>query len=145
MDTIVSYVEAMDSSIAQIPNPFTDCNTLEEAEKLVGFDITVPDSIDGLTERIYRSSDFGMLEILYTDNDEIKACVRKAVGNNDISGDYNVYSDIGEESIDGKNVIFKGNDGNISLAIWTDGEYTYSVSLDSGNKELMTSFVKDIK
>lgn len=145
LDTVISYVEAMGTSIAQIPNPFTDSSTLEEAEKLVGFDITVPDSIDGLTERIYRSSDFGMLEILYTNNDETKACVRKAVGTDDISGDYNVYSDITEETVDGKTVTFKGDNSNVSLAIWTDGEYTYSVSLDSGNKELMTNLVQYIK
>ena len=39
----------------QIPNPFVDCETMEEAGKLAGFSLTAPESIDGYSDRIIQA------------------------------------------------------------------------------------------
>lgn len=48
----------------------------------------------------------------------------------DISGDYTKYSDVKTEKIGDWDVTLKGNDGKVVLAVWNDGTYSYSISLD---------------
>lgn len=57
---------------------------------------------------------------------------RKAAGTEDCSGDYNVYTDVTELEANGVTVTLKGEAGQYTLAIWTDGSYSYSLSLSDG-------------
>lgn len=53
---------------------------------------------------------------------------RKAKGTEDISGDYNSYTYENTIEVFGKKVTLKGSDKDkISLAIWNDGTYAYSI------------------
>ena len=74
-------------------------------------------------------------EITYT-GDGQTAVYRKETGSSDISGDYNIYNSEIQMSINGYDVILKGNDNVYSLAIWTDGDYSYSLSFSDGKMEL---------
>ena len=47
----------------EIPNPFIDCNTLEDAAKIAGFDITVPDAIDEYTDRTIQAVDKDLIQV----------------------------------------------------------------------------------
>lgn len=123
--------ETDDLGAVQIPNPFTDCDTLDEAEKLVGFELSAPDVIGQSTGRLFRASDFDLLEVIYKQGDTETARVRKAAGSDDISGDYNNYAYVGDISTNGMTVTVKGEKDNISLAIWQKDGYTYSVSVES--------------
>lgn len=60
------------------------------------------------------------------------ACYRKAAGTEDCSGDYNVYTDVTEFEAGSITVTLKGDAGQYTLAIWTDGSYSYSLSLSDG-------------
>ena len=51
--------------------------------------------------------------------------IRKAMGNEDVSGDYNEYAQV--ETVDG--VTLKGENDVFSLAIWEKDGYTYSISV----------------
>lgn len=42
---------ADESENVQIPNPWQECGSLEEAGKLAGFSFTAPETVDGYTER----------------------------------------------------------------------------------------------
>ena len=57
---------------------------------------------------------------------------RKAVGTDDCSGDYDVYTDTTEFKAGSMTVTLKGDTGEYTLAIWTDGSYSYSLSLSDG-------------
>lgn len=118
--------------LSGIANPWTDCKTLDEAVALAKFDITLPDSIDGYGITAYRVMPEKMLEIIYqADNNEIRIRKAPTEGNGeDISGDCNTYSDT--FPLDSVNATIQGNDGTASLATWTSGEYSYSVTADSG-------------
>ena len=49
----------------------------------------------------------------------------------DISGDYNEYSEIMEQEEEGGRIVtLKGNDGAIYCMTWTDGGYSYAVDID---------------
>lgn len=112
---------------AEIPNPFVDCATLADAAKLTGFDITVPDSIDEYDTRAIQVMDNKMIQVIYAKG-ENSLLIRKAAGSDDISGDYSQYTETNTAALGSIQVTMKGEDGMVSVAIWTDGGYTYAVN-----------------
>ena len=106
------------SDTAQIPNPWTGCTALADAAALTGYDFTVPDSVDG-----YPDVTIAVLESKQLTE------VRKAPGSDDISGDYNQYAESNAVDVDGRSVTLQGNDGQVQLATWLDGDYTYSIGI----------------
>lgn len=124
------------SEFVQYVNPYAEYETLEESEKAVGFDIAVPESYGDYSELSYIVIGGEMLEVQYRDSGENRGMsVRKARGNEDISGDYNQYDDITETQVGGSTVTIKGSGGEFSLALWVSGDYSYSVSVESGIPE----------
>lgn len=112
----------------EIPDPYTEYSVMEEATKAVGFEVTVPDTIDGYATRIIRvDAESKLIEVVYTNNEDAKICIRKAAGSNDISGDYTSYSQNNTVTINNLSVIMKGDNDVVSVATWADNGYTYSV------------------
>lgn len=116
----------------QLPNPFAEYETLAEAARAAGVELTAPDSVNGSDRRIFRAIENDLLEVIYCKGEEEIARIRKAVGAGDISGDYNVYPQVDTVTVNGAEVTRKGDAGKVSLATWTAGEYTYSISVESG-------------
>ena len=117
------------SDTTQIPNPWTECATLADAAALTGYDFTVPDSVDGYTDiSITVLTDEQLTEVQYTTGSD-RLCLRKAPGSDDISGDYNQYAESNAVDVDGRSVTLQGNDGQVQLATWLDGDYTYSIGI----------------
>ncbi|EIA25269.1 hypothetical protein SFB2_026G2, partial [Candidatus Arthromitus sp. SFB-2] len=67
--------------------------------------------------------------------------IRKSTGTEDISGDYNDYSEINRIYINNLDVTTKGNNGKISVAIWTNNGYTFSITT---NNPISTDLLLDI-
>ena len=116
------------SDTAQIPNPWTGCTTLADAAALTGYDFT---------------------EVQYSSGNA-RLCLRKAPGSDDISGDFNQYAESNAVDVDGRSVTLQGNDGQVQLATWLDGDYTYSIGIyrDDGTgltADEMTGLVKAAK
>lgn len=115
------------SETVQIPNPWVDCKTIEDAQALAGFDFQLPETPEGYTiENISVIKD-ELIQVIYT-KDGQELCIRKGVGTDDISGDYNTYDTAVTKELTASSATLKGNDGKFSLAIWNDGEYAYAVS-----------------
>ena len=137
---------AEDGKNVQIPSPWQECTSLEEAGKLAGFSFTAPESVDGYTERYIAAIENEIAQVIFSNGDEdnSKLYFRKGVGG-DISGDYNTYTTIEEQTVDGHTVLCKGNDGLICTATWTDGEYSYAVMCDAGmDMEQLTVWVQSL-
>lgn len=113
---------------AQIPNPFVDCDTLADAAALAGFDIIVPDSVEGYEERTITAMENDMIQVLYLHGDD-EICVRKAAGDEDCSGDYNEYSEEKTVTVGDREVTLRGNNGKVMVAVWTEGGYSYSIGV----------------
>lgn len=130
-----------------MPNPFTDNATLEEAEEYAGFSIQVPDQISGVSATAFRNLGQEMLEVIYYNGEQEVARIRKGHENADNSGNYVGYPEIKNEKIGGLDVSLKEKDGKVVLAIWSDGAYSYSISLDEQGVSLeeMTALVKAVK
>lgn len=127
--------QSLGGGSAQIPNPFVDCKTLEEAGELAGFTVTLPEKMpEGYALSAIRAIRNEMIEVIYTGGDgEIR--IRKGSGSEDISGDYNEYKEISTVSVGSVQVTMKGNSGKVSVATWTDGQYAYAITLDGAGMD----------
>ena len=76
----------------------------------------------------------------------IRSSSARPPGSEDISGDYNVYTQVKTADVNGTAVTMKGENGLVHLAIWTGGGYTYSISARAGMSEAdMTALVRSVK
>ncbi len=76
---------------------------------------------------VYQSYGENLVQITYILDEQEGYEIRKGRGAEDISGDYNTYSNTQEVNIDEKNVTLKGYEQDVNLAIWSDGEFSYSL------------------
>lgn len=128
---VISGSPVMDETLLISPNPFIDCNTLSDASKIAGFSLKTPDSVNGCPLSIIQAIDSSLIQAIYQDSkDEI--FVRKAAGNKDVSGDYNVYSSIKTVKIKKIKAELRGDGSKIYTAIWTRNNHSYSISSQSG-------------
>lgn len=112
----------------QIPNPFIDCDTLADAAALAGFDMIVPDSVDGYEERAITAMENDMIQVLYLHGDD-EICIRKAAGEEECSGDYNEYSEEKTVAVGDREITLRGNNGKVMVAVWTEDGYSYSIGV----------------
>ena len=128
--------ETVDGNKAEIANPFIDCKSPDEAKSIAGFGILLPDSVfeGSSAEPFIRAVRDKMIEAVYRDDSgEIR--IRKAPGTEDISGVFTEYAESNTITVKEHQVSVKGNEGKASVAVWTDGSYTFSVTADCGNGE----------
>jgi hypothetical protein len=117
---------------AQIPNPFTDCDTLDDAAAIAGFSISLPDTAAGYSRSAISAIENEMIDVRYTDESDNEICIRKGTEKDDISGDYNEYDENSTVNADGLSVNIRGNDGLVFAASWQSGDYSYSITSDLG-------------
>lgn len=128
---------------AQIPNPWQDYDSLADAEKAAGFELSLPESLPA--DAVIQVMEKQTVQVIYT-KDGNEYIIRKGVGSSDISGDYSDYAESSSATVDGVDVTMKGSDGTISLAIWVVGDYSYSVGVESGISAAdMTAIVAAVK
>lgn len=110
-------------------NPIQEAASLAEAEKLTGFGMEVPKAgkLYSRMEIVVLSG--SVIEVSYytEDGSDLGYYVRKALGTEDVSGDYSEYSQTGTRTVNGHEVTLKGDNGLCSLAVWTDGTYAYAI------------------
>lgn len=109
--------------------------TLEELKEAVGFEVTDWDSLPFQAEGTsYTAYWQDMAEIVYNGEGQT-AAYRKGKGTEDISGDYNDYEAKTVVILNDISVTLKGDGEIYTLAIWTDGGFSYSLSLETGVSE----------
>lgn len=132
------------SESVQIPNPWVDCKTIEDAQALAGFDFQLPETPEGYSIDHISAIEGEIIQVIYKKGEQ-EICIRKGTGTEDISGDYNTYDTSVTKELDGYDVTLKGKDGQYRLAIWTDGEYAYAVfSSEVQTEEAMTELAESV-
>ena len=109
----------------------TEVTSSEELSEAVGFtvaDIELPFVPE---QRIYTAFGTELAQIQYQGEGQ-SAIFRKSVGTEDNSGDYNSYSETEEITAGPVQGTLKGESGTYTLAVWTDGEFSYSLALTEG-------------
>lgn len=115
----------------QVLPPFRQVDSLDALSEAVGFPVTEPSALPfDLVNTTYTAYDEGTAEITYTGPDDQTATYRQSLGTADNSGDDTLYEDT--QVIPENNATLKGQDQSYTLALWTDGTYTYSLNLSTG-------------
>ena len=117
--------------VLTVPN-IVEAASIEELSELVGFEVTADFSLPFEAKEITCCSYWNEMAQIEYRNGEYSATYRQSQGTDDNSGDYNIYSDTVEITVNDRIVTLKGNDGAYVLAVWTDGTYAYSLSVSSG-------------
>jgi len=137
-----------EGGMTQIANPFTDYESLEEAEAAAGFELQIPEAPQGYATVCYRVMDDSMIEVIWLSGEDEEAAeayrVRKAAGEDDISGDYNEYAEVNTIDSDGRTITLKGNDGKVFLMTWTRDGYTYAVDIDMNGEGLSQEAAEEL-
>lgn len=134
----------------QIANPWSEFDSLEEAEADAGVEITLPESYQGFDHRIYRAMHRQMIEVIYQDADGREGFrIRKSRDFGDISGDYTRYDQEKTLEIGDRFVVTRGNGDEISVARWGNLSLNLSYAICVAEDQHFTendirSLVKDI-
>lgn len=117
----------------QIPNPFIPCATLQAAADIAGFSLDAPDAYEAYDHTSIQAIEGEMIEVIYEDASETEGLrIRKGVGTDPISGDYNRYDSEETQTIAGVSVSVRKNGDLIFVAEWTDGGYAHSITSENG-------------
>ena len=130
----------------QIPNPWTEYKSVDEAKKAVNFEAPVPTKVtDGYKLDYISTLDGELLQLVYRNAEDKQISYRAAKGSGDISGDYNVYKDTKTVKADDVSVTLRKGD-KTSSAIWTNGGMTFALYADGGLSDAeITEVIKNIK
>lgn len=123
------------SEEAQIANPIVEYETLAEAEKAVGFTMTAPETFNRFADRTVQVIGGKLLQLTYLNDHGQRLILRKAVGDEDISGDYNQYPQNSMMEWDNGGATFKGEDDMFSVAAWTADGFAFSMTTDEPMSE----------
>lgn len=128
---------------AMAGNGMVEVDSLAELSRSIGFSVSEVKNIPfEATNTVYVNGWNDFAQIVYQgENQEV--LFRKARGTDDISGDYNTYSDVKEVSVNTVTVTLKGENGNCSLATWQQDGFAYSLSCEPGVSE--SAFVEMIQ
>lgn len=134
----------------QSPNPIVEYTTLSEAIKACNFEFSVPDTIDGYEDKKYSVINTKTIQTIYynkkSNSNDNSLYIRKAFGTEDISGDYNNYEEINKLSLNNLEITTKGNNGKVSVATWTNGDYTFSITTNNPlDVEPLAEIISDVK
>lgn len=134
-----------DNGNAQIPNPFTEYKTADDAKKALSFDAKLPSYIPNGYKLSYVSVMGGnFLNLDYTNGGK-EITYRTADSEDDISGVYIDYKTVAKEKVGNAEVTLKGTDGKYFVATWNDG-FAYSVYAENGvDKAEMIKIIKNVK
>ena len=127
-------------------NPFVDYDTMEAAAEAVGFDFAVPDTIEGYPVRQIQVMSGELLQVLYLNDAGDRVILRKAAGDQDISGDYNSYDE--GVAIDGEDwsAELRGTSKGFFVATWISDGYTYAITTDQPmTQDAMTTLAQAVK
>ena len=138
-DEVTDEVTEASTTQAQdygVPNPFEIVDTLDEAAKIAGFSLEAPTEYADYKSIVIQAIADDMIEVIYFDAEKTH-----------ISGDYNEYKEENVVKVGELEVTEKGNDGNISVASWTDGTHSYSINVDEAllNADDIAKLVETIK
>ena len=124
---LISRPAQKEEAETMIANGMEELSSRDELSAAVGFPVKAAMSLPFFPQEIHYTSYWG--DMAQTDY------ANGSAGAEDHSGDWNEYPAQQTITAAGCTVTLKGETGSYTLAIWTDGNYSYSLSLSSGQPE----------
>ena len=122
------------SQTSAIGNPWSDWESIEQAESVIGFSFGLPEVIaDSYNAVSIRTLNNELIEVVYRD-EGFEVCVRKKKGEGqDISGDYNKYETCTETNHNGGMIInYHNSDNNAVKQLISYKGYSWSLVAPNG-------------
>ena len=131
----------------QMAETFIVCDTIADTEEMVGYYTMLPETIEGHdTRALGVSREGGIVQGLYLDDGDGEICIRKAIGDTDISGDTNSYPEESTIQVLHFDATVKGSDGKVNVATWKQFGWTYSITSNKGlDKAAMVSLISYVR
>lgn len=121
-----------DPLVYEQSNGIAYADNAEALSAYVGFPVNEISSLPfEATEITYLAYEREMAEISYA-NEEQTLYFRKSIGTEDNSGDYDTYDTLSQITVKDCPITIKGNDQLYNLAVWNDGQYSYSIGVTNG-------------
>ena len=126
-------------------NPMQNYASAEELSKAAGFNVPEIKSLPFKpSETEYMTLGEGFAQITYLSDDD-RLIYRKSTDKEDNSGNYNPYDYVGEVSVNDIKVTVKGTKEALNLAIWNDGTYEHSISVEKAvDKDVMIKMIEEV-
>ncbi len=122
---------AASGAVTTLANPWQECASMAQAESLAGFSLAISDSAlpegYGPEAACIQAIEGSMLEVNYNGERGGSVCLRKAVGTDDVSGDYNSYDLTQTSRIAGQDVTLRGAENAWYVVTWTRDGYSFAV------------------
>ena len=122
------------SQTVAIGNPWSDWDSMEEAESVTGFSFGLPEVIaDSYTAIRIRTLNSELIEVVYRD-ESFEVCVRKQKGEGqDISGDYNEYETCTETNYHGGTITdYRNSNNDAAKQLISYNGYSWSLVAPNG-------------
>ena len=120
-----------------MPNPWTQTDSFDEAVKVSGVEIRLPEQTDlpQDMELLYYRAVPGTFEADYSDGNE-ELMIRASLDDEGyiLSGDYNTYTHEWEEAFEGVAVNCLGDGTHINVAVFKVGDTAYAVTMACGRE-----------
>jgi len=81
-----------------------------------------------------------LIQARYSDGTH-EIMIRKAAGEGDISGDYNVYPSDETVEYDGRTIAIRGCNTKVNVITWTEDGFSYAIDAESGKTGLGREFI----
>lgn len=122
---------AASGAMTTFANPWQECASMAQAESLAGFSFAI-DAVAlpkgyGPNASYIQVIAGEMLEVDYDGERGGSVCLRKAVGTDDVSGDYNSYDLTQTSRIAGRDVTLRGAENAWYVVTWTRDGYSYAI------------------
>lgn len=113
-----------------VANGMEDVDSASALSEKVGFEVQDLTGLPFAAEHITYTSLWGETAQIIYEGENQTVTYRKAPGEEDISGDYNVYDTVTEKTAGKISVTLKGDGDGYVLALWTADGYSYALSLE---------------
>lgn len=132
---IHNTINFMKHPVEQTIPEIIEYSSLSELSEAIGFSVKEVQNVPFEVEKVQYNAYWKELgEIQYTGENNTLT-IRVSAFNEDISGDYSVYSNTQNITISGHSVTIKGDDNKYSLAVWESDGISYSMNFDQSVPE----------
>lgn len=124
-----------------IVNPWSDCESIEEAEEIVGFTFESIKLAEINSISVMLAEGMNIIQASFYDGDN-KVTIRKSNAIGDISGDYRTFENVIKESREDSEMIYSGNGETFGLVTWVRDIFSYSISCENEvSRDILDSYV----
>ena len=114
-----------------LPAGPVEASSAAELSALAGFPVSDLENLPFAPEEVIYSLIGDLAQIDYRAGED-RLTYRKGPGNEDVSGDYNLYELEETADVGGVAVTLRGNDGLFHLALWSREGFSYSIACTVG-------------